>query len=35
MTVPYICPLELLYADALTISAESMFIEELLVKLKT
>ena len=34
-TVPYICPWELLYADDLMISAESMSIEELLVKLKT
>ena len=34
-TVPYICPWELLYADDLTISAESMSIEEHLVKLKT
>ena len=33
-TVPYICPWELLYADDLMISAESMSIEELLVKLK-
>ena len=33
--VPYICPWELLYADDLMISAESMSIEELLVKLKT
>ena len=30
-----ICPYELLYADDLMISAESMSIEELLVKLKT
>ena len=34
-TVPYNCPWELLYADDLMISAESMSIEELLVKLKT
>ena len=34
-TVLYICPWELLYADDLMISAESMPIEELLVKLKT
>ena len=34
-TVLYICPWELLYADDLMISAESMFIQELLVKLKT
>ena len=34
-TVPYICHWELLYADDLMISAESMSIEELLVKLKT
>ena len=32
---PYICPWELLYADDLMISAESMSIEELLVMLKT
>ena len=31
----YICPWELLYADDLMISAESMSIAELLVKLKT
>ena len=34
-TVPYICPWELLCADDLMISTESMSIEELLVKLKT
>ena len=34
-TVPYICPWELLYADDIMISAESMSIKELLVKLKT
>ena len=34
-TVPYICPWELLYADAIMISAESMSIKELLLKLKT
>ena len=34
-TVPYICPWELLYADDLMISAESMSIKELLVKLNT
>ena len=34
-TVPYIYHWELLYADDITISAESMSIEELLVKLKT
>ena len=34
-TVPYICHWELLYTDDLMISAESMSIEELLVKLKT
>ena len=34
-TVRYICPWELLYADDLMTSAESMSIEELLVKLKT
>ena len=34
-TVPYICSWELLYADDLMISAESITIKELLVKLKT
>ena len=34
-TVSYICPWELLNADDLMISAESMSINELLVKLKT
>ena len=34
-TIPYICPWELIYADDLIISAESMSVEELLVKLKT
>ena len=34
-TVPYICPWELHYADDLMISAVSISIEELLVKLKT
>ena len=33
-TVPYICPWELLYADDLMISTESMSIKDLLVKLK-
>ena len=33
--IPYICPWELLYADDLMTSAESMSIKELLVKLKT
>ena len=35
LPVPNICPWELLYADDLMISAETMSIEELLVKLKT